>query len=108
MNTSEATLLAASIAAAAAITGTIAAWLVAARTRAETRRQQWWGRFTWAIEKTLSPDIHTARLGAVVLGRLFLSDWATPADNEMGYTVAAFLADRVTGENETGRHHGDG
>ena len=95
MSTTDATLVAAVIAALAAIAGTVVSGATAARTRAEARRQQWWGRFTWAFEKALSSDNDVAELGTTVMTRLLLMDWATAADNEMAYAIAEQLTDRM-------------
>jgi hypothetical protein len=83
-----ATIVAAGIAAVAAVFGAVVTLTNAARIRTFTRRQQWWDRFSWALDKTVSADPREYELGLSVLVALIDVPWATTDDNEMAIAVA--------------------
>ena len=54
------------------------------------RREQWWQRFRWAMDLTLSPEEHDRELGLEVLAHLSTSALAGPEELELletGMTV---------------------
>ena len=91
---SLATLIAASIAAFAAIVGAVVAVINAAKARQWVGRDQWWQRFSWAIEKSISHDKHESELGLSVLIAIIDVPWAKKEDNEMAVAVADLIASR--------------
>lgn len=88
--TSEAiaTVIAAGIAAVAATVAAVISALNASRLRTFTRREQWWTRFSWALERTTSDRIAERSVGISVLIALIEVPWATPEDNELAYLIA--------------------
>jgi hypothetical protein len=82
------TLIAAVIAALAAVVGAVVAGVSAAKSRNWVGRDQWWQRFSWAIEKSISKDPSESELGLSVLIALIDVPWAKPEDNEMAVAVA--------------------
>lgn len=75
----------------AALTATCAAVLSAVsswRSRQWTGREQWWTRFSWAIEKAVSREQAESELGLSVLLALIDVRWARREDNEMALAVA--------------------
>jgi hypothetical protein len=82
------TLIAAVIAALAAVVGAVVAGVSAAKSRTWVGRDQWWQRFSWAIEKSISKDPSESELGLSVLIALIDVPWAKPGDNEMAVAVA--------------------
>lgn len=91
-----ATLIAAILAALAAIVGAIITNVNQSRTAEQTRqlvmRDQWWGRFRWAVEAAVSDDARMSELGLSVLLALIGVLWATAEDNEMALAVADLIA----------------
>lgn len=85
---SWATLFAAAIAAAAAITAAIIGGINASKARQWVGRDQWWTRFSWAIEKSISANPQESELGLSVLIALIDVPWARNEDNEMALAVA--------------------
>jgi len=55
-------------------------------------RDQWWRRFSWAIEKSISKDRSESELGLSVLIALVDVPWAQTEDNEMAIAVADVIA----------------
>jgi hypothetical protein len=99
------TLGAAVVAALAAIAGTIVAAVGASKARDWVGRDQWWTRFSWALEKSVSKDFHESELGLSVLIALIDVPWAKREDNEMAIAVADVVAphsDGMEGEVENG------
>lgn len=85
----------------AALAATLAAVLTAVsgwRARQWTGREQWWTRFSWAIEMAVSTQPTESELGLSVLLSLVDVPWARREDNEMALAVA----DLVIGRNEEG------
>lgn len=83
-----ATLVAAAIAALAAITAAIIGGVNASKSRQWVGRDQWWTRFSWAIEKSISSSPRESELGLSVLIALIDVPWAKDEDNEMAMAVA--------------------
>ena len=83
-----ATLIAAAIAALAAIIGAIIGGINASKSRQWVGRDQWWTRFSWAIEKSISANPQESELGLSVLIALIDVPWAKDEDNEMAMAVA--------------------
>lgn len=88
------TLLAASVAAAAAVVGAVLAAIAAAKSRSWIRRDQWWQRAQWGIEKALSANPQESEVGLAVLTKLVQLRWAQPEDNEIALVVADLVTDR--------------
>ena len=88
---SWATLIAAAIAAVAAITGAVIAGVNASKSRQWVGRDQWWTRFSWAIEKSISTHPRESELGLSVLIALIDVPWAKVEDNEMALAVADLI-----------------
>lgn len=90
-----ATVLAATIAAVAAMAGLAVSLHTERRTRDHTRsltdRDQWWRRFTWAVEKAISTDPAENEVGLATLIHLLDAPWATKADSEICATVATMV-----------------
>jgi hypothetical protein len=59
-------------------------------------RDQWWTRFSWALERSTSPESQVSDLALKVLISLIGVPWASIEDNEMAYAAAA-LIDRPKG-----------
>ncbi len=97
------TLGAALIAAAAAITAAIISGIGAAKARNWVGREQWWQRFSWAIEKSISSDHEESELGLSVLIALIDVPWAKDEDNEMAIAVADVIMS--SGKREKGKDH---
>jgi hypothetical protein len=93
-----ATVVAASIAALAAIVGAVVAFVNAARIRQFTRQEQWWTRFSWALDKANSADPREYELGLAVLIALIDVPWATQSDNEMAVALANTIVPPEDGE----------
>jgi hypothetical protein len=89
-----ATLTAAVIAAVAALVVALISVLNTSRSLKQSRRDQWWGQFQWAIEKALSHDQDESNVGSAVMYQLVQRKEATPADNEIAVTVADLITDR--------------
>ncbi|MDD9208167.1 hypothetical protein PU560_17100 [Georgenia sp. 10Sc9-8] len=102
----RATVVAAIIAAVAAIVGTIVTAVNGARSRKQvkelegsadaryreyTSREQWWTRFSWALEKAASPDENDAKLGLAVIYAMLDAPWVTTEDNEMALTITDMI-----------------
>ena len=83
-----ATLIAAAIAALAAIIGAIIGGINASKSRQWVGRDQWWTRFSWAIEKSISSNPRESELGLSVLIALIDVPCAKDEDNEMAMAVA--------------------
>ncbi|GAB3042509.1 hypothetical protein GCM10027052_25710 [Parafrigoribacterium mesophilum] len=88
---SLATLIAAAIAAVAAITAAIISGVNASKSRQWVGRDQWWTRFSWAIEKAISLNPRESELGLSVLIALIDVPWAKDEDNEMALAVADLI-----------------
>lgn len=82
------TLAAAGIAALAATCAAILSAVSSWRSRQWTGREQWWTRFSWAIEKAVSTEPAESELGLSVLLALIDVRWARREDNEMALAVA--------------------
>lgn len=89
------TLVAAVVAAGAAITGAFVAARSAAKTRDWVGRDQWWQRFSWALEKAISPDHEESELGLQIMIALIDVPWAKEEDNEMAIAVADVITSRA-------------
>lgn len=72
----------------AAIAGAIVGSASAAKGRDWEGRDQWWRRFSWALEKSISNDALESELGLSVLIALIDIPWAKREDNEMAIAVA--------------------
>lgn len=97
------TLGAALVAAIAAIAGAVIAGVNAAKARNWIGREQWWQRFSWAIEKSISKDHEESELGLSVLIALIDVPWAKAEDNEMAIAVADVITSASGGK---GGNHG--
>ncbi len=53
------------------------------------RRDQWWARVQWALDKLLSDDENERKMGLLMVGRLAASDLATQDDARMLKEVIA-------------------
>lgn len=82
-----ATLWAAIIAAVAAVVGATIAGFNAHKARQWVGRDQWWTRFSWAIEKSISKNPSESELGLSVAAALIDVPWAKEEDNEMAIAV---------------------
>lgn len=82
------TLGAAVVGAIAAITAAVISGVSASKARQWVGRDQWWTRFSWALEKAVSSDTHESELGLSVLISLIDVPWAKEEDNEMALAVA--------------------
>lgn len=82
-----ATFWAAIIAAIAAIVGAVLAGVNASKARQWVGRDQWWTRFSWAIEKSISKNPAESELGISVVNALIDVPWAKDEDNEMAIAV---------------------
>ena len=76
------TLFAAIIAAGAAIVAAIIGGVNASKSRQWVGRDQWWRRFSWAIDKSISVNPRESELGLSVLIALIDVPWAKNEDNE--------------------------
>ena len=88
MLTGQFTLIASVIAAAAGIAGIIVSAVSAAKAQQWVGRDQWWTRFSWALEKSVSDKPDESELGLSVLLALIDVPWAKSEDNEMALAVA--------------------
>lgn len=88
------TLGAAIVAAVAAIVGAVIAARSATKARDWVGRDQWWQRFSWALEKAISPDHEESELGLQILIALIDVPWAKEEDNEMAVAVADVIMSR--------------
>jgi hypothetical protein len=73
------------------------------RYREYTGREQWWTRFSWAMEKAVSERKADAILGMAVISAMLDAPWATVEDNEMALYVARTVGG--TAEQEGGATH---
>jgi type II secretory pathway component PulL len=89
-----ATLTAAIIAAVVALVVAVISVINTSRSLKQSRRDQWWQQFQWAIEKALSPDQDESDVGSAVMDQLVKRKEATVADNEIALTVADMLVER--------------
>jgi hypothetical protein len=89
-----ATLAAALVAAAAAITGAVIGAVNASKSRQWVGRDQWWTRFSWALDKAISSNPQESELGLSVLIELIDVPWAKDEDNQMALAVADLIATR--------------
>lgn len=102
-----ATVIAAGVAALAAMAGIVIGVVNADRARVQAdridraadqrmrefeSRDQWWTRFSWAMEKATAPDPQHYRLGLAVLSNLLDQRWVAEEDNEMAIRVKDLLA----------------
>lgn len=55
-------------------------------------RDQWWSRFVWACEASVSGEPGRSEVGISVLSKLLDAPWATPEDNELALDIAAEIA----------------
>ena len=86
------TLGASLVAAVAAISGTIVAAVGSAKAHEWVGRDQWWTRFSWALEKSVSKDSQESELGLAVLIGLVDVPWAKREDNEMAIAAAGVVS----------------
>lgn len=89
-----ATLTAAIIAAVVALVVAVISVINTSRSLKQSRRDQWWQQFQWAIEKALSHDQDESDVGSAVMDQLVKRKEATGADNEIALTVADLLVER--------------
>ncbi|NQX28434.1 hypothetical protein HQQ81_13890 [Microbacteriaceae bacterium VKM Ac-2854] len=97
-----ATVIAAGVAAIAAIAGVVIGVVNSDRARVQAdridraadrrmrefeSRDQWWTRFSWAMERAVEPDPQKYRLGLAVLSNLLDQRWVAKEDNEMAIRV---------------------
>ncbi|TRW45902.1 hypothetical protein [Georgenia yuyongxinii] len=61
------------------------------RSRELTGRDQWWSRFTWAIEMITSDSGSKQDVGLAVLVRLLDAPWASRADNEIALAISTMM-----------------
>lgn len=73
-----ATLAAAAIAAAAALIVALISVVNTSRSLNQSRRDQWWQQFQWAIEKALSHDQDESDVGSAVMTQFVQRKEATP------------------------------
>ncbi|PPF54616.1 hypothetical protein C5C13_13380 [Clavibacter michiganensis] len=92
---SAATLWAAVIAGIAGLAAATLSAINAHRARHWTQRDQWWQRFTWACEKSVSQEPGQSEMGLSVLEALIAVPWATDEDNEMAIAVANTIVAQV-------------
>lgn len=83
----SATLWAAVIAGVFALTAAVLGAVNAYQARKWVRREQWWTRFSWASEKSVSQVPGESELGLSVLYALLDAPWTTEEDNEMAIEV---------------------
>lgn len=68
---------------AAAVLGAVNAY----QARKWVRREQWWTRFSWASEKSVSQVPGESELGLSVLYALLAAPWTKEEDNEVAIEV---------------------
>jgi len=54
-----------------------------------TRREQWWTRWSWTIEKSLSQHRYEREIGQSMMDALVTRPWVTEDDKVMAKTIAA-------------------
>lgn len=107
-----ATVVAVGVAALAAIAGIVIGVVNADRARVQAERidsandrrmrefesrDQWWSRFTWAMERAVEPEPHQNRLGLAALACLLELGWVAREDNEMALRMYDLLAAQERG-----------
>lgn len=97
MDQASATLLAAAIGACAAVAAALLAAVNARRSRQWVGRDQWWTRFSWAIEKSISRDPVESELGLSVIDALIDVPWAQNEDNELAVAAVNAAMSRERG-----------
>lgn len=68
------------------------------RFREFTGREQWWTRFSWAMEKAMSAQPREYEMGLGVLIALIGVSWASEEDNEMALAIADMIVSQEGGE----------
>lgn len=58
------------------------------------RREQWWTRWSWTIEKSLSKDAHDRFMGQAMMDALVDRPWLTEDDRQMALAIATAIVKR--------------
>jgi hypothetical protein len=106
---SSATLWAAVIGGAFALIAAVLAAVNAYQSRIWVRREQYWTRFSWACEKSVSRVPGESEMGLSVLNALLNAPWTKDEDNEMAIGVInVVLADGGDGDEDSEGNTSDG
>lgn len=58
------------------------------------RREQWWTRWSWTIEKSLSKDAHDRFMGQAMMDALVDRPWLTDDDRQIALAIAKAIVKR--------------
>lgn len=64
------------------------------------RREQWWTRWSWTIEKSLSKDAQDRFMGQAMMDALVDQAWLTEDDKRMALAIATAIVKRDELANE--------
>ena len=104
----SATLWAAVIGGFFAMLAAVLAAVNAHQSRKWVRREQYWTRFSWACEKSVSQVPGESEMGLAVLEALLNAPWTKDEDNEMALGVInVIVADSSGGENSSEDNRGE-
>ncbi len=93
-----ATVVAACIAAGSATAAAVVSGINASRIRRFARREQWWARFSWAMERAISAEQRENELGLSVLNALIEVPWVTSEDSRMAVVIVDSLSSGKAGD----------
>jgi hypothetical protein len=64
-----------------------------------TKREQWWTRWSWTVEKSLSESPAEREMGLVIMDALVDMPWLSEDDEQIALAVSKAVIARNTAEN---------